>query len=126
MYLVILNCLIIVFESYNTFIPAGPEFLQPAAIPMALETHAGEDVPLYARGPMAHLFDGVHEQHYIAHVMAYASCVGANKNHCNRRSPPPRMLFQKQGKPDKGHSNTNKAAIFVNILMLLVVKIFIF
>ena len=25
---------------------------------------------------MSHLFHGVHEQNYIAHVMAYASCVG--------------------------------------------------
>lgn len=31
---------------------------------------------IYARGPMSHLFHGVHEQNYIAHVMAYASCVG--------------------------------------------------
>lgn len=35
-----------------------------------------------ARGPMAHLFQGVHEQNYIAHAMAYASCVGADLRHC--------------------------------------------
>jgi alkaline phosphatase len=34
---------------------------------------------------MAHLFHGVHEQNYIAHVMAYASCVGQNKEHCERQ-----------------------------------------
>ena len=43
---------------------------------MDLETHGGDDVAIYARGPMSHLFQGVHEQHYIAHVMAYASCIG--------------------------------------------------
>lgn len=29
---------------------------------------------------MSHLFHGVKEQNYIAHVMAYASCVGDYKN----------------------------------------------
>ncbi|XP_076061871.1 alkaline phosphatase, tissue-nonspecific isozyme-like isoform X2 [Oratosquilla oratoria] len=33
-------------------------------------------------GPMSYLFHGLHEQNYIAHVMSYASCVGANKRHC--------------------------------------------
>ena len=46
------------------------------------ETHAAEDVGIYATGPMSHLFHGVHEQNYIAHVMAYASCVGPNTQHC--------------------------------------------
>ncbi|KAJ8320734.1 hypothetical protein KUTeg_002321 [Tegillarca granosa] len=47
-----------------------------AAVPLDSETHGGEDVAIYARGPMSHLFQGVKEQHYVAHVMAYASCVG--------------------------------------------------
>ena len=37
---------------------------------------------IYAQGPMAHLLSGNWEQHYIAHVMAYASCVGPDKSHC--------------------------------------------
>ncbi|XP_076446848.1 alkaline phosphatase-like [Babylonia areolata] len=52
------------------------------------ETHSGEDVAIYAMGPMAHLFHGVHEQNYIAHVMAYAACVGPNKAHCDPPSTP--------------------------------------
>ena len=36
------------------------------------ETHGGEDVPLYADGPQAHLLRGVLEQHVIFHVMAEA------------------------------------------------------
>ena len=52
---------------------------------MNQETHGGEDVAIYARGPMSHLFHTTHEQHYVAHVMAYASCVGANKKHCHHR-----------------------------------------
>ena len=43
---------------------------------MGYETHGGEDVGIFARGPWAHLFHGVHQQNYIPHVMMYASCVG--------------------------------------------------
>ena len=50
---------------------------------MKSETHGGEDVGIYAIGPMAHLFHGIHEQNYIAHVMGYASCVGDNRGHCD-------------------------------------------
>jgi alkaline phosphatase len=49
-----------------------PDYLQQALIPMASETHSGEDVPVFARGPWAHLFGGVMEQNVIFHVMNYA------------------------------------------------------
>lgn len=52
------------------------DYRQQSAVPLTSETHGGEDVAIYAQGPMSHLFHGVHEQHYIAHVMAFASCVG--------------------------------------------------
>ncbi|ESO83615.1 hypothetical protein LOTGIDRAFT_236474 [Lottia gigantea] len=58
------------------------DFRFHAAVPLPYETHAAEDVGIFATGPMSHLFHGVHEQNYIAHVMAYASCVGINKDHC--------------------------------------------
>ncbi|ESO83616.1 hypothetical protein LOTGIDRAFT_179711 [Lottia gigantea] len=51
------------------------EYQQPAAVPVVDETHGGEDVAIFATGPMSHLFRGVHEQNYVAHVMAYASCL---------------------------------------------------
>ena len=50
----------------------GPEYLQEAAVPLQWESHGGEDVPLYADGPSAHLFHGVLEQHVIFHVMVDA------------------------------------------------------
>jgi len=62
---------------------AADSFLQPSHVPLKTETHGGEDVAIYACGPMAHLFLGVQEQHYIPHAMAYASCVGRNRAHCN-------------------------------------------
>jgi len=53
---------------------------------MRYETHGGEDVAIYARGPMAHLIHGVKEQNYIGHVMAYAACVGRYSGRCHRDS----------------------------------------
>ncbi|XP_011161177.1 alkaline phosphatase [Solenopsis invicta] len=38
--------------------------------------HGGGDVAVYAIGPYAHLFHSVHEQNYVAHVIAYAADVG--------------------------------------------------
>lgn len=49
--------------------------MQQAAVPLDAETHGGEDVAIYAKGPMAHLFHGVKEQNYVAHAMAYAACL---------------------------------------------------
>ncbi|NWZ78461.1 PPBI1 phosphatase, partial [Poecile atricapillus] len=51
------------------------DYRQQAAVPLETETHSGEDVVVMAQGPMAHLFHGVQEQHYIAHAMAYAACL---------------------------------------------------
>ncbi|CAF0903673.1 unnamed protein product [Rotaria sordida] len=51
-------------------------YLAPTALPMKAETHAGEDVAVYAQGPWSHLFIGTMEQHTIAHKMAYAACWG--------------------------------------------------
>jgi alkaline phosphatase len=40
---------------------------------MDYETHGGEDVPIYASGPWAHLFHGTVDQQYIFHVMNFAA-----------------------------------------------------
>lgn len=50
----------------------APGYMQEATVPMGSETHAGEDVAIYAQGPRSQLFKGTHEQHYIFHVMADA------------------------------------------------------
>ncbi|XP_059807765.1 alkaline phosphatase-like isoform X2 [Hypanus sabinus] len=57
-------------------------YVAQSAVPLNQETHGGEDVAIFAKGPMAHLLHGVHEQNYIPHVMAYAACIGQNKDHC--------------------------------------------
>ncbi|HVY04438.1 MAG TPA: alkaline phosphatase [Burkholderiales bacterium] len=50
----------------------SPDYLQESAMPMESETHGGEDVAIYARGPQAHLVRGVMEQNVIYHIMAEA------------------------------------------------------
>uniref|UniRef100_A0A8C6WDY7 Alkaline phosphatase n=1 Tax=Nannospalax galili TaxID=1026970 RepID=A0A8C6WDY7_NANGA len=54
---------------------SDPTYRQQAAVPVGSETHGGEDVAIFARGPQAHLVHGVQEQNYIAHVMAFAGCL---------------------------------------------------
>ncbi|MGZ4955167.1 MAG: alkaline phosphatase [Methylobacter sp.] len=49
-----------------------PDYLQEAIIPLGAETHAAEDVAIFAGGPKAHLFHGIVEQNVIYHVMAEA------------------------------------------------------
>ncbi|KAG8201790.1 hypothetical protein JTE90_027274 [Oedothorax gibbosus] len=89
---------------YNRNFPTGREnltgantedknYVQQSAVPRRWDTHGGEDVPVYAHGPMAHLFRGVLEQTYIPHAMAYASCIGPYKNDCERRR---RQAFHRQ------------------------------
>ncbi|XP_062901786.1 intestinal-type alkaline phosphatase 1-like isoform X2 [Mobula hypostoma] len=51
------------------------DYHQQAAVPLDSETHGGEDVAIFAKGPMAYLFHKTHEENYVAHVIAYASCI---------------------------------------------------
>ncbi|WP_057832295.1 alkaline phosphatase [Colwellia sp. TT2012] len=48
-------------------------FHQETLVPRGSETHAGEDVGIYAMGPGAHLITGTNEQSIIFHVMDYAA-----------------------------------------------------
>ncbi len=47
-------------------------FLQEATVPLGSETHGGEDVGIWARGPKAYLVRGSMEQNWIFHVMREA------------------------------------------------------
>ncbi|XP_065082228.1 membrane-bound alkaline phosphatase-like [Ochlerotatus camptorhynchus] len=51
----------------------------PATVPLDESTHGGEDVVVYARGPMAHLFRGNMEQSAVPHLIAYATQMGRFK-----------------------------------------------
>ena len=51
----------------------NPNYLQESAIPtVGAETHAGEEVAIYANGPRSYLVRGTLEQNAIYHVMANA------------------------------------------------------
>ena len=49
------------------------DYKQQAVIARKSETHSGEDVAIYARGPKAYLFAGTVEQNYIFQVMNEAA-----------------------------------------------------
>ena len=49
-----------------------PGYHQEALIPLSSETHSGEDVGIYAKGPGAFLVNGTNEQSVIFHVMDFA------------------------------------------------------
>ncbi|NWG53739.1 MAG: alkaline phosphatase [Hydrogenophilaceae bacterium] len=51
---------------------SDPAFRVQALVPLASETHAGEDVPVYAWGPGAEAISGTIEQQLIFHAMAHA------------------------------------------------------
>ncbi|MGL1958585.1 MAG: alkaline phosphatase [Colwellia sp.] len=54
-------------------------FHQEALVPLSSETHAGEDVAVFASGPGAHLVTGTNEQSLIFHVMNYAANLTASE-----------------------------------------------
>lgn len=84
-------------------------YVHQAAVPLKQETHGGEDVPIFARGPMSHLIHGVQEQHYVAHVMQYAACVGDYTNDCGRNVPSSDKVC-----------NTNGSLLFQGNFVLLI------
>lgn len=50
--------------------------LQTAGVPRAWATHGGEDVPVFAIGPLSSiLFSGSIDQSYIPHAISYAACL---------------------------------------------------
>ena len=53
-------------------------FHQEALVPRSSETHAGEDVAVFASGPGAHLVTGTNEQSLIFHIMNYAAGLTVN------------------------------------------------
>ena len=48
-------------------------FHQEALVPLSSETHSGEDVTIYGKGPGAHMVSGTNEQSVIFHVMNAAA-----------------------------------------------------
>ncbi|PSN51496.1 Alkaline phosphatase 4 [Blattella germanica] len=60
----------------------GTYYRHFAPIFLHSETHAGEDVPVYASGPLSFVFSGVFESNYIAHAISYVACIGPQASRC--------------------------------------------
>ena len=73
------------FHAPGTFEPAegrpdlrevdtqDPDYMQEALVPMKSESHGGEDVGIWARGPGSEAFRGTLEQNVIYHVIVQAT-----------------------------------------------------
>jgi alkaline phosphatase len=59
---------------------ASAGFHQEALVPLTSETHSGEDVGIYAKGPGAFLLNGTNEQNMIYHVINFASDLSGQVN----------------------------------------------
>ena len=63
------------FKGFSGVVPTGPShpaYFQESAVPLGSETHAGEDVTIYAIGPGAELVHGTVKNTHIFHVMKRA------------------------------------------------------
>lgn len=56
-------------------VPNALERTCPALVPMAEGADGGEDASVYASGPWAFMLSGGYEQHFVAHTIAFASCM---------------------------------------------------
>lgn len=54
----------------------NPDRRASTTLPLSSESHAGEDVGVYASGPWSHLFVGSYEQNFIPLAIAYAAEIG--------------------------------------------------
>lgn len=81
----------------------SPYYVQYAAIHQEEAFHDGSDVGIFAAGPFAHLFQGVQEQSYIAHVFAYAMCLAdySDQPHCRHSA----------GMSDFANNNNNQVDV---------------
>uniref|UniRef100_UPI0037E90573 alkaline phosphatase, tissue-nonspecific isozyme n=1 Tax=Semicossyphus pulcher TaxID=241346 RepID=UPI0037E90573 len=96
------------------------DYVQLSAAPTESTTHSGEDVAVLARGPMAHLFQGVNEQNYIAHAMGYAACVGADLRHCHLQTERPALHTTfSDGMNGAGPVASGSAALLISLLSAL-------
>jgi hypothetical protein len=83
------------------------------------ETHAGEDVPVYSRGPNANLLSGVFEQNYIAHVICYSACIGPHATYCDGTRFP---MFNAH-KINSSGTLSSTSIHFIVLLLLMLEKI---
>ncbi|XP_067050150.1 alkaline phosphatase-like [Acropora muricata] len=98
---------------------ADKDYLQQATVLLDYESHASEDVGIFAAGPGAYLFHGVVEQQYVFHVMDYALCLSESKQKsCERH-------FSRGGKPRTSSEAFVMAAPSLSTLFLTTALVFL-
>jgi alkaline phosphatase len=58
----------------------SPGFHQEALVPLSSETHSGEDIGIYAKGPGAFLVNGTNEQNMIYHIIDFVGNLNTTAN----------------------------------------------
>ncbi|XP_075980477.1 membrane-bound alkaline phosphatase-like [Anticarsia gemmatalis] len=61
----------------------APRWETHVDVPLESETHGGDDVAVFARGPHHHMFTGLFEQSHLPHLMGYAACLGPGRHACS-------------------------------------------
>ena len=89
------------------------KYLSPGLIPRYEESHASDDVGLWAQGPLAFMFHTTHEQSYIGHVLAFTLCAGPYQDYEQHCSNWPRT---------SGFSKSSK--IFTPVVIAVTIVIF--
>ncbi|PSN34159.1 hypothetical protein C0J52_10039, partial [Blattella germanica] len=93
----------------------SPRYRHFAPFYLEDETHGGEDVPVYSRGPSAHLLSGTFEENYVAHVVGYAACIGPPSKLCTARD----RVGMLQGQPIPTASTASALGPLGLLLVLL-------
>ncbi len=71
------------------------------------------------QGPFSHLIHSVHEQNYIAYVMAYSACIGPYiGDECH--SKPNKVTNSKNGASKNAFFNVNVLVLFLITRMMIV------
>ncbi|CAG2110721.1 unnamed protein product [Medioppia subpectinata] len=93
---------------------SNPRYQSLASVHLDSNCHGGEDVAAYSVGPMAHLLSGTQEQSYIAHVMAFAACIGdyTTESHCGQQSR----------RTSASHHNLIDQKLYTFCLFILILK----
>lgn len=66
------------YSNLSYFFLEQIDFEYPSLVDRQSDTHGGDDVMVFARGPMSHLFTGNYEQNQIALGMAMAAGISTN------------------------------------------------
>lgn len=75
-----------------------------ATIPSTWANHGGDDVPLYAVGPLANiLFSGSMDQTFIPHAIAFAMCLFDYQDRCHSQVNVHKPEMPRFRKPNKIH-----------------------